>query len=104
VQNLPSPRYQRATDGSSASVSVVAAILLFFTARVFTYLSLLRIAYLAFLWITLRPLVRKYFSAHIDRVHDIASRFVNAIISSGTTPAPSAQPVQAQAVDTKKEM
>ncbi len=78
----------------------------------FTYLSLLRIAYIVFLWMTLRPLVRKYFSAHIDLVYDIASRFINAIISSSTpapaaqaaTPAPVAQAAQAQAAETKKEM
>ena len=60
------------------------AISLYATARIFLYLSITRIAYIVFLWITLRPLARKYFSTQIDLVTGVVTRFINAIISSPT--------------------
>ncbi len=94
----PSRRYQSASDGSSILVGLAAPVALYISARIFAYLSLLRIVYIAFLWITLRPLARKYFSSQIDQVHAVVSRFINTIMSS---PAP--QP-PAQASESKKEM
>ncbi len=107
-------RYQTASDGSSIVVSIIAPLLLYFTARVFAYLSLVRIAYIVFLCVTLRPLARKYFSPQMDQVYDVIFRFVNAIVSPALVPAREASVavghavagggVQAQASTSKKEM
>ena len=102
-----SSRYQTASDGSSIVVSIIAPVLLYFTARVFAYMSLVRIAYIVFLCVTLRPLARKYFSAQMDQVYDVVFRFVNAIVSPAPVPARDAVAgggVQAQASTDKKEM
>jgi hypothetical protein len=58
------------------------AMLLYVTARLFLYLSITRIAYIAFLWTSLRPLARKHFSKQIDGIHDVVARFVNAILDA----------------------
>jgi len=96
--------YQCATDGSSVAVSVAMAISLYATARIFLYLSITRIAYIVFLWITLRPLARKYFSTQIDLVTGVVTRFINAIISTPTGATRYYTAVQEQAAASKKEM
>jgi hypothetical protein len=100
-----SHRYQCATDGSSVAISAAMAMLLYVTARIFLYLSITRIAYIVFLWISLRPLARKYFSKQIDTFNDVAARFINAIVdapfSGISKPAP---PAQEQGAAAKKEM
>lgn len=97
--------YQCATDGSSVAISAAMAMLLYVTARIFLYLSITRIAYIVFLWISLRPLARKYFSKQIDTFNDVAARFINAIVdapfSGISKPAP---PAQEQGAAAKKEM
>ena len=79
------------------------AISLYVTARIFLYLSITRIAYIVFLWITLRPLARKYFSTQIDLVTGVVTRFINAIISSPTGATQHNTAVQEQPAS-KKEM
>ena len=79
------------------------AISLYVTARIFLYLSITRIAYIVFLWITLRPLARKYFSTQIDLVTGVVTRFINAIISSPTGATQHYTAVQEQPAS-KKEM
>ena len=103
TQRSPLLRYQCATDGSSVAVSVAMAISLYATARIFLYLSITRIAYIVFLWITLRPLARKYFSTQIDLVTGVVTRFINAIISSPTGATQHNTAVQEQPAS-KKEM
>ena len=56
-----------------------------------------------FLWITLRPLARKYFSTQIDLVTGVVTRFINAIISSPTGATQHYTAVQEQPAS-KKEM
>ena len=94
-------RYQRAAVGGNFLLTAMTLAALYVTARIFFYLSLLRIVYIVFLWMALRPLVLKHFSVQIGQLHDIAIRFMNAIISSGTSVT---VPVEVNAPESKKDM
>jgi hypothetical protein len=80
-------------------------MVLYVTARIFLYLSVTRIAYIAFLYISLRPLARKYFSKQIDVVYDVAARFVHVICDAPSScKSVGAPPVQEAVAASKKEM
>jgi uncharacterized membrane protein YdfJ with MMPL/SSD domain len=96
------PSYQSASDGRSVAISVAAPVALYIAARIFAYLSLFRIAYVAFLFITLRPLLRKYFSPQIDQLYGVVTKFIRAFASPQAQAASPQKP--AQASDAKKEM